>query len=116
MENIVAGRIEQTKDGEQLIELFPALFVAVGTAVGQIVDVGSGFGCDVAGEPIGRSSTEDALGRERKGLPVLQKVHHDAGVQQHVHTAFSRSSRASSKVIVAGTLPNRDSTVSSLFW
>lgn len=115
MENILAGRVEKAENRKKLVEFFTAFLVTVGTAMGQIVDIRGGFGCDGTVESVRRSRAKNALCGERKWLPVLQEIHHDAGVQQSSHTAFSRSSRASSKVMVSGTLPNRASTVSNLF-
>ena len=44
---------------------------------------------------------------------LLQKINDNAGIQDCLHKEFNRSSRASSNVMVSGTLPNRVSTVST---
>lgn len=110
------GCIDQIKQIQQRAEDLPRFLVAVGDAVGKVVDVRGGFGCQ---EPIKTpvcGGKKDFLSFLVKWLSALQCVYDDTGIQQYSHIRPSRSSLACSSVIACGRTPNRDFAMSTRSW
>ncbi len=113
---IDARRVEDVEQGEQFIQYIAGSLIVMRMPVHEIVDVGDGFRADVAEIQIVRGCEKNILCVLCKRFPRLQRVDHDAGINECSHILFNLSSRACSKVMSAGITPNRDLAISTRAW
>ena len=70
------------------------------------------FCCQTATDLFFRNGTEYNRSILKPGLAPLKHVHNDVCIKKRSHSSFRRSSLASSRVVVCGRIPNRDSAIS----
>ena len=115
---IDAKGIDQFKEGEYFSDDLPGpgvnIFFSFELLSGEEMKIRDLLRCQAARDLFVGNGTEDNGAILELGLTPLKDIHNDIGIEDRSHTSLRRSSLASSRVIVCGRMPKRDSAISTL--